>query len=579
MVRTVTIDVVHRLTHVLNDLAAHDVVSVLGAELVVAHELDLGGLPRFPGGTAQVDGLLGAAEARALLGQRTRGFGQELGRYGTVDQQGLGRIAHGGILRLGIHQDAQGHVLVCIAVHENVADTGGVAHDGNARMVHDVAHELVGSAGNEEVDVLIALEELVNLAVQLRLEERALGQTRPRRRIVDDAEEHAVGVRGLLSTLQDGAVAALDAQGGNLDQRVGPCLEDDADDANWAGHALHQQTLVQLALQKDLPHGIVETCQLPQSLDSVAELALVVAEALLNGRGDARGDGGFHVLAVGRKDLVLSLLKCAGNEAEGGVAHLDVTRGHQGCVELHLMDLLADVHVRPPRRRLLKWSVPRLRQMRRRWPQVQSGIVMSPSLPGGPMAKLKYETARFESSYGTIEQLPEPTTPEVSFVGRSNVGKSSLLNKLIGRKSLAKVSSQPGKTANINFFDVDGVRFVDLPGYGFAKVSRAEKQRWADLIGGYFDSERSFNLVVSLVDIRHDAQQLDRDMLGFLVESELPFVVALTKADKLSRSKQNQQRASLARQFGLDPQQMLVTSSETGQGIAELRSLIEDACL
>ena len=195
------------------------------------------------------------------------------------------------------------------------------------------------------------------------------------------------------------------------------------------------------------------------------------------------------------------------------------------------------------------------------------------------MAKLKYETARFESSYGTIEQLPEPTAPEVSFVGRSNVGKSSLLNKLIGRKSLAKVSSQPGKTANINFFDVDGVRFVDLPGYGFAKVSRAEKQRWADLIGGYFDSERSFNLVVSLVDIRHDAQQLDRDMLGFLVESELPFVVALTKADKLSRSKQNQQRASLARQFGLDPQQMLVTSSETGQGIAELRSLIEDACL
>ena len=81
------------------------------------------------------------------------------------------------------------------------------------------------------------------------------------------------------------------------------------------------------------------------------------------------------------------------------------------------------------------------------------------------------------------------------------------------------------------------------------------------------------------MDIRHDAQQLDRDMLGFLVESELPFVVALTKADKLSRSKQNQQRASLARQFGLDPQQMLVTSSETGQGIAELRSLIEDACL
>ncbi|WP_248922120.1 ribosome biogenesis GTP-binding protein YihA/YsxC [Olsenella intestinalis] len=195
------------------------------------------------------------------------------------------------------------------------------------------------------------------------------------------------------------------------------------------------------------------------------------------------------------------------------------------------------------------------------------------------MARLKYETARFEASYGTVAQLPEPTTPEVSFVGRSNVGKSSLLNKLIGRKQLAKVSSQPGKTANINFFDVDGVRFVDLPGYGFAKVSRSEKQRWADLIGGYFEQERSFNLVVALVDIRHDAQKLDQEMLAFLIEAELPFVVALTKADKLSRNKQMQQLASLSRQFGLSKDQMIVTSSEKGTGIDELRRTIEDACL
>lgn len=195
------------------------------------------------------------------------------------------------------------------------------------------------------------------------------------------------------------------------------------------------------------------------------------------------------------------------------------------------------------------------------------------------MPRLKYETARFEASYGTVAQLPEPTTPEVSFVGRSNVGKSSLLNKLIGRKQLAKVSSQPGKTANINFFDVDGVRFVDLPGYGFAKVSRSEKQRWADLIGGYFEQERSFNLVVALVDIRHDAQKLDQEMLAFLIEAELPFVVALTKADKLSRSKQMQQLASLSRQFGLSKDQMIVTSSEKGTGIDELRRTIEDACL
>ena len=192
---------------------------------------------------------------------------------------------------------------------------------------------------------------------------------------------------------------------------------------------------------------------------------------------------------------------------------------------------------------------------------------------------LKYETARYEASYGTIAQLPKPTTPEVSFVGRSNVGKSSLLNRLLGRKQLARVSSIPGKTANINFFDVDGVKFVDLPGYGYAKVSHAEKQRWADLIGGYFEQERSFNLVISLVDIRHEAQKLDLRMVDFLTEAELPFVVALTKADKITRNKQNQAAAALRSSFGLAQEQIIITSSETGLGIDELRRRIEDATL
>ena len=192
---------------------------------------------------------------------------------------------------------------------------------------------------------------------------------------------------------------------------------------------------------------------------------------------------------------------------------------------------------------------------------------------------LKYETARYEASYGTIAQLPKPTTPEVSFVGRSNVGKSSLLNRLLGRKQLARVSSVPGKTANINFFDVDGVKFVDLPGYGYAKVSHTEKQRWADLIGGYFEQERSFNLVISLVDIRHEAQKLDLQMVDFLTEAELPFVVALTKADKITRNKQNQAAAALRSSFGLTQEQIIITSSETGLGIDELRRRIEDATL
>ena len=191
---------------------------------------------------------------------------------------------------------------------------------------------------------------------------------------------------------------------------------------------------------------------------------------------------------------------------------------------------------------------------------------------------IKFEDARFEAAFGTADQLPESTTPEIAFSGRSNVGKSSLINKLVRRKALARTSSQPGKTANINFYLADGVRLVDLPGYGYAKVSGKERQRWADLIAGYFDQERSFNLVVALVDIRHDAQKLDVQMLDFLREADLPFVVALTKADKLSRAKADQQAARLAKQFGIPRSQMIITSAERGTGIDELRRRIEDAC-
>lgn len=195
------------------------------------------------------------------------------------------------------------------------------------------------------------------------------------------------------------------------------------------------------------------------------------------------------------------------------------------------------------------------------------------------MAAINYQLARFEASYGTVESIPEPTQPEVSVAGRSNVGKSSLLNKLFGRKNLVKVSSTPGKTCNVNFFDVDGITFVDLPGYGFARVSKAEKNRWSNLIGGYFELERSFNLVLSLVDIRHEAQKLDRQMIAFLQDAGLPYLVVLTKGDKLSRNKQNAQAALLSKQLEVPRDQMIITSSETGQGIDELKSRIAEACL
>ena len=195
------------------------------------------------------------------------------------------------------------------------------------------------------------------------------------------------------------------------------------------------------------------------------------------------------------------------------------------------------------------------------------------------MAAINYQLARFEASYGTVESIPEPTQPEVSVAGRSNVGKSSLLNKLFGRKNLVKVSSTPGKTCNVNFFDVDGITFVDLPGYGFARVSKAEKDRWSNLIGGYFELERSFNLVLSLVDIRHEAQKLDRQMIAFLQDAGLPYLVVLTKGDKLSRNKQNAQAALLSKQLEVPRDQMIITSSETGRGIDELKSRIAEACL
>ena len=191
---------------------------------------------------------------------------------------------------------------------------------------------------------------------------------------------------------------------------------------------------------------------------------------------------------------------------------------------------------------------------------------------------MNFNNVRFERSFGTSAQLTPSTAPEVAFSGRSNVGKSSLLNKLFNRKGLAKVSQTPGKTATINFFDGDGVTFVDLPGYGYAKVSKSEKARWSELIEGYFNQDRDLALVVSLVDIRHEASDLDVNMIGFLQEAELPFAVVLTKADKLSRQQQMKQKAALKRQLALgDDASMVVTSSAKGDGIEELRKIIRDA--
>lgn len=194
------------------------------------------------------------------------------------------------------------------------------------------------------------------------------------------------------------------------------------------------------------------------------------------------------------------------------------------------------------------------------------------------MAKLNYNLVKFTHAAGTSAQLPKPSRPEIAFVGRSNVGKSSIMNKLFNRKSLVKVSSKPGKTTTINFFAVEGVDFVDLPGYGFARVGGHDQDRWNELMGGYFEGGRDIRLVVALVDIRHDMMDLDEEMVDYLLKLELPFCVAFTKADKLSKSRAAQQARALARQFTLPSNvPVVVTSAASGIGMNELRATIEQA--
>lgn len=186
--------------------------------------------------------------------------------------------------------------------------------------------------------------------------------------------------------------------------------------------------------------------------------------------------------------------------------------------------------------------------------------------------------AKYIASYGTFDQLPNSTVPEIAFTGRSNVGKSSLLNAIFGRRALAKVSSKPGKTATINFFDCEGVNLVDLPGYGFAKVSRSELDRWADLIEGYFNSERDLRLAVALIDIRHEPSELDKTMVNFLYEIGAPFVIVLTKADKLSRQKCNNMRNRIVKCLQLNKEiPVVITSSENKSGIDDLNQIIFDS--
>ncbi len=184
----------------------------------------------------------------------------------------------------------------------------------------------------------------------------------------------------------------------------------------------------------------------------------------------------------------------------------------------------------------------------------------------------------FVGSAASQEQFPRDGLPEVAFLGRSNVGKSSLLNALAGTKGLARVSSTPGRTRLVNFFRVgEELLLADLPGYGYARVPEAMRQDWERLVTSYLEGREALALAVFLVDARHEPSDGDETLRGYLDQSGLPYVVAATKVDKLGKGEAARRRGALARGIGRKALGVVAISTLTGQGIGELWTTIREA--
>ncbi len=191
---------------------------------------------------------------------------------------------------------------------------------------------------------------------------------------------------------------------------------------------------------------------------------------------------------------------------------------------------------------------------------------------------MNFNHVKFETSFGVSTQLPKIDNIEIAFAGRSNVGKSSLLNKVFNRKNLARVSSVPGKTVTINFFDCDGIKMVDLPGYGYAKVSFDEKRRWSELMESYFNSGRNIKLVFQLVDMRHPVTQQDIDMMSFLKHYGYTFVVVMTKCDKLNKGETQKRLEDIKEELKEFGDVLTIPFSATkGTGVEVIKQTIEKA--
>lgn len=190
---------------------------------------------------------------------------------------------------------------------------------------------------------------------------------------------------------------------------------------------------------------------------------------------------------------------------------------------------------------------------------------------------MNFEKIEFNYAAGTVEQIPDTNMPEIVFSGHSNVGKSSLINKLARRKKLARVSSQPGKTATINYYKGVNFYFVDLPGYGYAKVSKAEKARWADLVEGYLSTSKNIALIIQIIDLRHKPTKDDYDMIRFLYESNAPFVIVLTKKDKLKKTAYEKRiNEALDELEEFEGTELIPFSAVNGEGLDDVKEVIEE---
>ncbi len=187
------------------------------------------------------------------------------------------------------------------------------------------------------------------------------------------------------------------------------------------------------------------------------------------------------------------------------------------------------------------------------------------------------KTANFVTSAAKPAQWPEHQGPEVAFAGRSNVGKSSLINTLLGRRKLVKTSSRPGRTRLINFFSInDRFMLVDLPGYGYARVPRAVQKTWSPMIEKYLLKRSNLKGVVALIDMRHLPTRADHDLVTWLEHNRIAYQLVLTKADKLSGNQRRNQLRKIADWLETGPENLCVFSAKTGQGKQELWSVIEN---